>query len=86
VRRILVGTFLLTCLGAGVILSAGGCGSSGGSTYKVVLDNAFGLTQGADMKVEGVRAGKVKSLDVDRKTARAIGTVSVSRNGFSSFR
>ena len=85
-RRIVAGTFLLACLGAGVIISAGAGGGSGGNTYKVVLDNAFGLTQGADMKVAGVRAGKVESLDVDRRTARAIVTVSVSRAGFGSFR
>jgi len=87
VRRLLAGAFLVVCLVAGVIVTAGaGGGGGGGNTYKVVLDNAFGLTQGADMKVAGVRAGKVQSLDVDRRTARAIVTVSVSRAGFGSFR
>ena len=32
--------------------------TSDAKTYEIVLDNAFGLTEGGDFKIAGVRAGK----------------------------
>src|SRR3954454_10151902 len=54
--------------------------------YKVVLDNAFGLVAGADMKVAGVRAGKITKLDVDKKTHKAIVDFEINKDGFGSLR
>jgi virulence factor Mce-like protein len=50
--------------------------------YKIVLDNAFGLTQSADMRVAGVKVGTVSNLDVQRSTARAVITVDIKRTDF----
>ena len=55
-------------------------------SYTVELDNAFGLTPDAEVRAAGVRVGSVKSLDVDRRTARALVKVEVERTDFGDFR
>nr|MBA2765598.1 MCE family protein [Solirubrobacterales bacterium] len=63
--------------------------SSGGDElpeYKVVLDNSFGLTEGADLRSAGVAIGSIESLDVERETNHAIVTVGVSEPAFADFR
>jgi virulence factor Mce-like protein len=54
--------------------------------YTVELDNAFGLTEGSDLKVAGVRAGTIKKFRLDRKTHRALVDIEISKAGFGSFR
>ncbi len=75
----LVGTFLVVATGASN-------SPSGAGTYKIELDNAFGLVNGEDFKVAGVVAGSISSIDLDRKTLHAIVTVTVNQGGFGSFR
>ena len=38
-------------------------------TYELLFDNAFGLTEGGDFKVAGVRAGKTSEFKIARSTA-----------------
>jgi virulence factor Mce-like protein len=78
---LLIGTFLVFATGATNSSSGGGAG-----TYKIELDNAFGLVTGEDFKVAGVVAGSIKKIDLDRKTQHALITVNVSQKGFGSFR
>jgi virulence factor Mce-like protein len=54
--------------------------------YWVELDNAFGLIEGADLKVAGVRAGTIKRLALDHRTHRALVQVEITRAGFGSLR
>jgi virulence factor Mce-like protein len=77
---VLAGAFLLITIGA----SNGGSGGAG--TYKIELDNAFGLVTGEDFKVAGVVAGSISAIDLDRKTLHAIVTVHVTQHGFGSLR
>jgi len=86
-RRI-VSTLLLFALAGGAAFALTGAGGEGPSKpkYKVVLDNAFGLVEGADLKVAGVRAGTIKSLDVDKKTHKAIVGFEITQEGFGSLR
>ena len=89
-RRVL-GTFVVL-LAAGVIVVLGGGASGGGSSggagnvFKVELDNAFGLTEGGDFKVAGVRAGKIRSMELDTRTKRAIVEFEITQDGFGSLR
>jgi virulence factor Mce-like protein len=85
-RRI-VSTLLLLAVagGAALALGAGGQGPDK-PRYKVVLDNAFGLVTGADMKVAGVRAGTIKSLEVDKESHKAIVEFEITEQGFGSLR
>ena len=54
--------------------------------YTVELDNAFGLTEDAELRVAGVKVGSVKKLRVDRETARALVDVEVERDDFGDLR
>src|SRR5918994_5092612 len=84
----IVPTLLLLAVAAGAAFVLTGAGGKGPEKphYKVVLDNAFGLVNGADMKVAGVRAGKIKSLDVDKKSHKAIVAFQITEDGFGSLR
>ena len=58
-----------------------------GRSYKVELDNAFGLTQGGDFRVGGVRAGKTTSFGLTEELpARAVVGFEISEPGFDSLR
>ena len=59
-----------------VAASAAGAGDE--QRYTVVLDNAFGLTEGSDLRSSGVPVGSVEKLDVQRSTARALATIVVT--------
>ena len=69
--------------GGGFLLLSGG---EEPPSYKVVLDNSFGLTEDADVRAAGVTVGKVETLDIQRSTARAVVTLSISKPEFGSFR
>ena len=71
-KRILLIGLLLVVGAAFVGLSTGAKEEEGLGEYKVELDNAFGLIEGGDFKVAGVRAGTITKLDLDWKTKRAI--------------
>ena len=42
-----------------------------GQRFKVELDNAFGLIEGGDFKIAGVRAGKITTLELDQQAPSA---------------
>src|SRR5436305_3069494 len=76
-------------LSAFVFLALGAGGrQSGNASDWVELDNAFGLVNGADLKVAGTRAGKISDMKVDMRTHKArIGIkVDGSQGAFTSFR
>src|SRR5215208_2381688 len=85
-RRLLV---LIVLVGAGVAaVATASTGSDDPSrpTYTIELDNAFGVTEGADVKVAGVRAGRVSGMHVDRKSKRALVDITIDKTGFGSLR
>jgi phospholipid/cholesterol/gamma-HCH transport system substrate-binding protein len=84
-RLAAIGVVLAVIVFAALTLGAGGGKSSGGD-YKIELDNAFGLVQGADLKVAGVRAGKIKNMKVDLKTKKAIVSFQVIPGEFNTLR
>lgn len=55
---------LAACLVAALALGADSEGSDS-TTYEIVLDNAFGLTEGGDFKIAGVRAGKTGEVHLE---------------------
>ena len=50
------------------------------------FDNAFGLIQGGDLKVAGVRAGKITDIKLDKRTKHALIGFKIDKNGFGSLR
>ncbi len=86
-RRLLTTLTLLVGLGAFVLFAGGASdGDNGAKKYWVELDNAFGLIEGGDLKVAGVRAGKITEMKIDRATKRALVGIEVTQTGFGSLR
>src|ERR1700748_618703 len=94
-KRVLVSVAILLAIGGFVLIAGGASNSdSAAGTYKIQLDNAFGLVSGADFKVAGVRAGKIQSIDLPNKCVKGGGnptcyaqvTVQVTQSGFGSFK
>ena len=93
-RRILLSAAIVL-VGVAFAMSAGAAtsGSSAVGTYKIDLDNAFGLVAGTDFKVAGVRAGTIKSIGLpaacsagNTRACYAQVTVQVTQAGFGAFR
>jgi ABC-type transporter Mla subunit MlaD len=85
-RRALLIGLIVGGAAAFLILSTGASNNqSAAGTYKIELDNAFGITPGANFEVAGVKAGTIKSLDLDTKTLHAVATVDVTQAGFGQF-
>jgi phospholipid/cholesterol/gamma-HCH transport system substrate-binding protein len=85
-RRILLASLVLLAGGVTAMLVLTSSSSAKSQTYTVVLDNAFGLTDGADLKSSGVKVGKVTKLEVQRSTARALAKISIDKPEFAGFR
>ena len=67
-------------------LTSTGAEEESGTKFTVEFDNAFGLVKGGDVKVAGVRAGKVAELRLDQKTHRALVDFELTKKGFGSLR
>ena len=85
-RLALIAVGLLLALGALVTTAASGGGTDTTPSFTIEVDNAFGLVNGGDVKVAGVRAGKVASISLDKRTLHALIGVKISVSGFGSFR
>ncbi len=84
-KRILISAAVLLAVGAFVVIAGGASSGPGDPTYKVELDNAFGLVTGEQFKVAGVPAGTISNVGLDQKTLHALVTVQVTQSGLSSF-
>src|SRR5919107_1647963 len=85
-RRVLVIIVLIGAGAAAVATATAGSDDPKHPTYTIELDNAFGLTNGADVKVAGVRAGRVAGMRVDKRTKRALVDIQIDESGFGSLR
>jgi virulence factor Mce-like protein len=82
VRRIVFIALALLALPAAMLVTSAGADDS--HTYKVELDNAFGLVPQSEVRIAGVKAGTVEDLDINA-AKRAVVTVKVS-GPLSTFR
>ena len=86
-RRLLAIALLLAAGAAAVVASASaGSQDPAGNDFTVELDNAFGVVEGADVKVAGVRAGHVTGMRVDPRSKRALVDFTIEQSGFGSLR
>src|SRR5690348_429217 len=85
-RRLALGlAALIAAITVAIAAAGAGRASDATGTYKIELDNAFGLVNGADFKVAGVRAGTITSIKLDQNTLLATVTVDVTQGGFGAF-
>ena len=93
-RRILASAAVILAVGAFLALTLGSSSGSPGNTYKIELQNSFGLVTSEEFKVAGAPVGTIKSIDLcgyDRgahcqNPLDAVVTVSVTSRGFGQFR
>ena len=82
IRRVLMILVVVgVCAAAFVLAGASDKKGTEGTTYKIMFDNAFGLTKGGDFRVGGVNAGQTTAFDVVKKpgeSPKAVVTVDVS--------
>jgi ABC-type transporter Mla subunit MlaD len=86
VRRLLVIVLVLGAGAAAVASATAGSQDPNRPHYTVELDNAFGIVNGADVKVAGVRAGRVTGMRVDPRTKHALVDIAIEKAGFGSLR
>jgi ABC-type transporter Mla subunit MlaD len=88
IRRVLTAVVVLgSCVAALVLTGASENGGKGGKEVRIVLDNAFGLVEGGDLKVGGVRAGQTTSFDItDTDPPKSVAVAELTEPGFDSFR
>ena len=78
---------LAVCGAAALAVGAGEDEGAKGKTYEIVFDNAFGLTEGGDFKIAGVRAGNTSSFEVvGQERPLAVVKAEVTEPGFSDLR
>ena len=86
-KRVLVIAVATAAILVGAIVTLGaGPTDDGAGRFTVEMDNAFGLIEGGDVKVAGVRAGKITSLEVDRDSYRAIVGIEINAQGYGDLR
>ena len=85
-RRLVVIVLVLGAGAAAVATATAGSQDPDSPHYTIELDNAFGIVNGSDVKVAGVRAGRVTDMRVDPKTKRALVDISIDKAGFGSLR
>ena len=74
-RRIAISILALVATGASLLVTTAGADDS--HTYRVELDNAFGLVKDSEVRVAGVLAGVVTDLDIN-EAKRAVVSIEVS--------
>src|SRR3712207_9413148 len=88
-RRVLAGIMVVAAVAGALVLTGASEGTATkGTKYKIEFDNAFGLTEGGDLKVGGVRAGSTDAFSIRKKDGRHVAVVdaSITVPGFDSFR
>src|SRR6476646_516904 len=85
-RRVL-GIALTLCVSAAALLLATGASDGGAAGYKVraIFNNAFSVIPGADVKIAGVKVGKIESLDVTPEQKAAV-VLRIDKAGFGDWR
>ena len=84
-RRVLAITLVMAAAVTVALLGTGA--SDGGSDYRVrvIFDNGFALVKGLDVKVAGVKVGKIAELDVTDDN-RAAAVLAIDNADFQDFR
>jgi phospholipid/cholesterol/gamma-HCH transport system substrate-binding protein len=82
-RAIAIAAVLLAA--SALVIFATGSGSGGDYKVRAIFDNAFSVIPGEDVKIAGVKVGKIGSLDVTPQQKAAV-VLDITRKGFEDFR
>jgi phospholipid/cholesterol/gamma-HCH transport system substrate-binding protein len=84
-KRLLSLSLLLVALLAITVLGSGAGDSSSGYRVRAIFNDAFSVIPGEDVKIAGVKVGKIKSLDVTGSQQAAV-VIEITQPGFQDFR
>src|SRR5215211_5079625 len=85
-KRVLAILVVLVAVAAAVSLTAASP-TKPNAEYKIEFDNIFGLTEGGDLTIAGVKAGKTPYFEVTNdERPKALVTAQISKPGFTPFR
>jgi virulence factor Mce-like protein len=86
-KRVAALALALVALAAAALAMAANGGADDDTSYRIVFDNAFGLTDGGDFRIAGVRAGVIDDLRISKGyPPKAVVDVTVSEPGFADLR
>ena len=86
-RVAIVVALVLAVVALAALLTGADSDEDASTTYEVVFDNAFGLTEGGDLRIAGVRAGTIDNLRITSTyPPKAVVDVKVSEPGFGELR
>jgi virulence factor Mce-like protein len=86
VKRAVLTLVLVAAAGVAWIAMTGAGSDSDKGKYWARFDSAFGLIEGGDLKVAGVRAGQITDIKLDRPSNKALVGFRIDRRGFGSLR
>ena len=85
-RRVLaIGAVLLVAVVVVVAVASGSGGGGGGYEVRAIFMNAFTAIPGEDVKVAGVKVGKIQSISVTEENRAAV-VLNITEPGFQDFR
>ena len=86
-RRLLAALAVAAAVVVALMLTTAASEIEQGTRYKVVFDNVFGLVEGGDVKVGGVKAGVLKGFELtDTQPHKVEVEIEIAKPGFASFR
>ena len=86
-RRLLSIALVAAACVAALVLTAAKGGDKALKSYEIEFDNAFGLVEGGDLKIGGVKAGKTRGFRLTgREPYRVLAEVEVTEPGFETLR
>jgi phospholipid/cholesterol/gamma-HCH transport system substrate-binding protein len=85
VKRVAVITVVIAAAVVVAILGTGASDDGGSYKVRAIFDNAVSVIPGEDVKIAGVKVGRISDLDVTRDKKAAI-TLDVTEPGFQDFR
>jgi phospholipid/cholesterol/gamma-HCH transport system substrate-binding protein len=83
-RTLAIGAVAVAVLVALVLATSGG-GDDGGYRVRAIFMNAFSVIRGEDVKIAGVKVGKIESIDVTTDNRAAV-VLKIDKPGFDDFR
>ena len=84
-RRFAIALLLIVCVVA-LVAASSDDRSNKGRRYVVQLNNAFGMVEEGDVRVSGTNAGKIKKIELDEKTMKALVEIELTEDGYGTFR
>jgi ABC-type transporter Mla subunit MlaD len=84
-KRLISLSLLVVALLAITVFGSGAGDSSAGYRVRAIFNDAFSVIPGEDVKIAGVKVGKIRSLDVTEAQQAAV-VIEITEPGFQDFR